>query len=124
MRRVLAAVSDFVAVLVFVGIGRSAHGHVVDPGGMISTAWPFLVGGAIGWLAARAWRSPVARQAGIIIWLCCVAFGMALRVVSGQGTAAPFIAVALGFLGLELLGWRIAGAFVARHGGRPLTSPS
>jgi hypothetical protein len=32
---------------------------------------------------------------------------MVLRVVAGQGTAAAFIAVALGFLGLELLGWRL-----------------
>jgi DUF3054 family protein len=37
-----------------------------------------------------------------------VAVGMTLRVVAGQGTAAAFIAVALAFLALFLLGWRLA----------------
>jgi hypothetical protein len=32
---------------------------------------------------------------------------MVLRVVAGQGTAVAFIAVALAFLALELLGWRL-----------------
>jgi hypothetical protein len=32
---------------------------------------------------------------------------MVLRVVSGQGTAIAFIVVALVFLGLFLLGWRV-----------------
>ena len=43
----------------------------------------------------------------MIIWLLTVALGMVLRVVSGQGTAAAFIVVALAFLGLFLLGWRL-----------------
>ena len=33
---------------------------------------------------------------------------MVLRVVAGQGTAVAFIVVALAFLGLFLLGWRLA----------------
>ena len=44
-----------------------------------------------------------------MIWLCTVTLGMILRVVSGQGTAAAFIVVALAFLGLFLLGWRLLG---------------
>ena len=40
-------------------------------------------------------------------WLGAVVLGMLLRVVSGQGTAAAFIGVALAFLGLFLLGWRL-----------------
>ena len=40
-------------------------------------------------------------------WLGAVALGMVLRVVSGQGTAFAFIVVALAFLGLFLLGWRM-----------------
>ncbi len=43
---------------------------------------------------------------------------MALRVVSGQGTAVAFIAVALAFLGMELLGWRA----VVRAAGRGSTA--
>ena len=42
-------------------------------------------------------------------WLGAVALGMLFRVVSGQGTAPAFIGVALAFLGLFLLGWRLLG---------------
>jgi hypothetical protein len=41
-----------------------------------------------------------------------VALGMILRVVSGQGTAVAFIAVALAFLALFLLGWRLLARLV------------
>jgi Protein of unknown function (DUF3054) len=39
---------------------------------------------------------------------------MVLRVVSGQGTALAFIIVALAFLGLFLLGWRLCWRLAAR----------
>jgi hypothetical protein len=39
---------------------------------------------------------------------------MVLRVVAGQGTAAAFIVVALAFLGLFLLGWRLLTRLAAR----------
>jgi hypothetical protein len=42
---------------------------------------------------------------------------MILRVVSGQGTAAAFIVVALAFLGLFLLGWRLAAQLSPRLAG-------
>ena len=42
-------------------------------------------------------------------WLGAVVLGMVFRVVSGQGTAPAFIGVALAFLGLFLLGWRLLG---------------
>ena len=38
---------------------------------------------------------------------------MLLRVVSGQGTAVAFIAVALIFLGVTMLGWRLVAQWVA-----------
>jgi hypothetical protein len=40
---------------------------------------------------------------------------MALRVLAGQGTAAAFIGVAVGFLGALMLGGRAALAFGARR---------
>ena len=39
---------------------------------------------------------------------------MVLRVIAGQGTAFAFILVALAFLGLFLLGWRLAARLVTR----------
>ena len=99
---------DIAWVLIFVIIGRASHVKGESLGGIASTAWPFLTGLGIGWLASRAWRRPLAIvPVGLVLWLSTVAIGMLLRVVSGQGTAAAFIAVALVFLALFLLGWRL-----------------
>jgi hypothetical protein len=110
----VALLIDVCCVLVFVVIGRASHTKGEALGGIASTAWPFLCGLAAGWAASRAWRRPLTiRPAGIAIWLCTVALGMVLRVVSGQGTAVAFIVVALAFLGLFLLGWRLLGKLAA-----------
>ena len=102
-----AVVVDVVVVLVFVAIGRSAHAHGVTASGMVETSWPFLVGLAGGWAVARAWRRPLEiAPTALVVTVTCVAVGMVLRVVSGQGTAVAFVLVALAFLGAALLGWR------------------
>jgi FtsH-binding integral membrane protein len=111
----VAALLDVCCVLVFVIIGRASHHDGESIGGIASTSWPFLAGLAAGWLVARAWRRPAAlRPAGVAAWLGTVALGMVLRVVSGQGTAVAFIIVALAFLGLFLLGWRLLAKLAAR----------
>lgn len=98
---------DCGCVLAFAVIGRASHAHGESLGGIVSTAWPFLVGLAGGWAAARAWQRPVrVVPAGVGAWLGTVVVGMVLRVVAGQGTAVAFVVVALVFLGLFLLGWR------------------
>jgi FtsH-binding integral membrane protein len=105
---VLAAGLDCGCVLAFVIIGRASHAHGESVAGIASTAWPFLVGLAGGWAAARGWRRPVrVVPAGVGAWLGTVVLGMVLRVVAGQGTAVAFVVVALVFLGLFLLGWRV-----------------
>jgi hypothetical protein len=113
-RRAWPAVAlDVGCVLVFVIIGRASHTKGESLAGIASTAWPFLAGLGVGWLAARGWRRPLAiSPEGLAIWLCTVALGMILRVVSGQGTAVAFIAVALVFLALFLLGWRLLARLV------------
>jgi hypothetical protein len=109
----LAAALDAGCVLVFVVIGRASHAKGETPGGIASTAWPFLAALAVGWLvigwpAARGWRHPAALvPAGLTVWGTTVALGMAARVIAGQGTAGAFIVVALVFLGLFLVGWRL-----------------
>jgi hypothetical protein len=111
----LAVAIDVCCVLVFVIIGRASHTTGESLAGIASTAWPFLAGLAGGWLvtaglAGRAWRQPSRLwPAGVGAWLGTVILGMVFRVVSGQGTAPAFIAVALAFLGLFLLGWRLLG---------------
>ena len=114
-----AVILDCCCVLVFVIIGRASHTKGESLAGVASTAWPFLAGLAGGWLAARAWRRPLGLwPAGAGAWLGAVALGMVLRVVSGQGTAFAFVLVALAFLGLFLLGWRL----LARLGASRLAS--
>jgi hypothetical protein len=101
-------VLDFLFVLLFVSIGRSAHHHTFSVGGLFSTLWPFAVGVGAGWLAvALRGRAGLALSDGTLIVVITVALGMVLRVISGQGTAVAFIIVALAFLGLFLLGWRL-----------------
>jgi hypothetical protein len=113
-------VLDVCCVLIFVVIGRASHTKGESLAGIASTSWPFLCGLAVGWAASRAWRRPLAlRPAGLAVWLCTVALGMVLRVVSGQGTAVAFIIVALAFLGLFLLGWRVLGRLLTARHGRP-----
>ena len=111
----VAVVLDVLCVLAFVVIGRASHTQGESLAGIASTSWPFLCGLAAGWAASRAWRRPLAlRPAGLAAWLGTVALGMILRVISGQGTAAAFIVVALAFLGLFLLGWRVLARFLTR----------
>lgn len=111
LRVARAAAADVACVLVFVVIGRASHTKGETLAGIASTAWPFLCGLACGWIAARAWRRPATlAPAGVGAWLGTVAVGMVLRVVAGQGTAIAFVVVALVFLGLFMLGWRLAGS--------------
>jgi hypothetical protein len=107
--RVYAALLDIGWVLAFVIIGRASHSKGETLAGITSTAWPFLTGLLGGWLVTRAWRRPLAlAPSGLGAWLGTVALGMLLRVIAGQGTAFAFICVALAFLALFLLGWRLA----------------
>ena len=111
MRAAAAIAVDAVLVLAFVVIGRASHHDGDSLAGIVSTAWPFLAGLAIGEAATRAWRRPAALvPTGVGVWLATVGFGQALRAVSGQGTDVAFIGVSAAFLGLFLLGWRaVAG---------------
>jgi hypothetical protein len=105
-----AALLDTCGVLAFVLIGRHAHADGDSLAGVWHTAWPFLTGLVIGVLAVRGWRAPLAIvPAGLGSWLGAAGAGMVIRVLAGQGTAAAFIAVALAFLALFLLGWRLLG---------------
>ena len=109
MRAALSVLADICCVLVFVAIGRANHQAGETLPGVASTAWPFLAGLAAGEVATRGWLRPLALiPTGAGVWLATVAVGQVLRVLAGQGTALAFIIVSLLFLGLFLLGWRLA----------------
>ena len=114
-----AAVADAALILVFAALGRDAHqrGEIIT--GVLATAWPFLAGAALAWLALRLWRAPLALwPAGIGVWLGTVAVGMLLRAATGQTVVLPFVIVALLSLGLFLLGYRLLAAVLRRRNTR------
>ena len=119
-----AAATDVVCVVIFCTIGRRSHAEGLTVSGIAETAWPFLAGTAAGWLSpalrrgpqARAWRRPVALvPTGVVVWLCTVVVGMALRKLTGAGVAPSFIMVASLSTALLLLGWRVGAGLLARR---------
>lgn len=108
--------ADVVGVLVFCAVGRRSHAEGLSVTGVASTAWPFLTGTAIGWLASRGWRRPTAvAPTGVIVWICTVAVGMLLRKVSSAGVAASFVVVASSVTAILLLGWRASLGLALRR---------
>ena len=115
-RPATALVADVVCVLVFCTIGRRSHAEGITIAGVAETAWPFLAGTAVGWLAVRGWRRPASLvPTGVVIWLCTVVIGMLLRKASSQGTAISFVVVASLVTAILLLGWRAAVSALARR---------
>lgn len=104
----LWAGSDLLAVAVFVLIGRSVHSHGLSLAGIASTSWPFACGLVVGWCVLGVLgQDGLSLRDGLCVVISTVALGMSLRLISGQGSAAAFVAVALGFLGATMLGWRL-----------------
>ncbi len=109
---------DVASVLVFCALGRRSHDEGLNVAGIATTAWPFLSGTAVGWLASQAWRRPTTvYPTGVVVWLCTVVVGMLLRKVTSAGVAASFIVVASTVTALLLLGWRAIAQF-RRRGAR------
>ena len=119
MRAVPAFVLDAALIVAFAALGRRSHEEATGAGAILEVAAPFLIALVVGWLVARAWRTPLAPATGVVVWLVTVALGMALRsLVFDRGIAPTFIAVALLTLGLLLVGWRLLAAWLLTRRGR------
>jgi len=106
---------DVICVALFATVGRRSHAEGITLTGVLHTAWPFLSGTAVGWLASRAWRRPLAAvPTGLTIWLCTVIIGMLLRKATSAGVAGSFIVVASVVTALSLLGWRAVATLIKR----------
>lgn len=105
----IAVTADAVAILVFAVIGRANHDESIGVRGVWHTAWPFLLGAALG-LAATAYArvSPTAVRSGVRVWVWTLVIGMVVRAATGGGTAIAFIVVAAIVLAAFLVGWRAA----------------
>jgi hypothetical protein len=119
----LAIALDVFAVILFVAIGRRNHEERTAFADVLRTAAPFLIGLTVAWAASRAWRHPTRVTIGLIIWPITVLVGMVVRrLVFDDGTAASFVIVATVFLGVCLVGWRLAlGIVERRRRSRPAT---
>ena len=112
----IALLADIACVVVFCTIGRRSHAEGITLGGVAETAWPFLTGTAVGWLATRAWRRPTAlTPTGLGVWIGTVVVGMLLRKLTSQGTALSFVVVASVVTAILLLGWRGVAAVRTRR---------
>ncbi|HJW01009.1 MAG TPA: DUF3054 domain-containing protein [Arthrobacter sp.] len=111
---IAAALADAVLILVFAAIGRDAHqrGDIIT--GVFLTAWPFLAGATLAWMAPTVRRRPLSLSAGAVVWLGAVAGGMILRALTGQTVVVAFVIVALLSLGLFLVGYRALLTVVRR----------
>ncbi|TFI41627.1 DUF3054 domain-containing protein [Rhodococcus sp. 1R11] len=113
----VAAVLDLLMIVLFAAIGRRSHDEATALSGLFHTAWPFVVGAAIGWVVTFAlYRNKfdafLIVPTGIVVWVTTVAVGMVLRALTGQGTAGSFIIVATISTAVLLLGWRAIARFV------------
>ena len=96
----LAAVLDVLVVAAFALVGRRSHDEALT----------------LGWLAVALMvrRAPTTVLLGLPVWVAAVGGGMALRDMTNQGTALPFVAVATLVLGVGLVAWRVVAALVGR----------
>lgn len=121
-RALPALAADLACVVAFTALGRRNHAEGLTFAGVAETAWPFLAGTLFGWLIhivehSRGWRRPTAiAPTGVVVWVCTVVIGMALRKATGAGIAFSFVVVASAVTALLLLGWRAVAARLTRRG--------
>jgi hypothetical protein len=111
----LAALADAACIVAFAALGRASHDEGGAVAGTLGVAAPFLIGGAVGWVAVRGWRAPASLATGAAAWAGALAVGMLLRNLAwDRGTAPSFVVVTAIALGVLLLGWRLVPRLRAR----------
>lgn len=109
---VIAVGLDALCLLVFVLAGRQSHGLDSGAGWFLEVVWPI----ALGWFAAAvvarlytARSRPGLRLGATVV--VGVGLGLVIRAaVTHRDTPAAFVVVALGFIALTTVGWRLAAA--------------
>lgn len=108
---------DGAFVVAFCIIGRVSHesGIFGDLPGLLGTIWPFVAALILAHGAAVLTKRDASRiLPGLAIWAVTVIGGLALRAVSGQGTALSFMIVTTLVVAAFLLGWRVIRVLVMR----------
>lgn len=98
---------DVALVLLFVTMSRLSHDQSLAPDGVFGTAWPFLVGVAIGWLCTFSWRTTLSLYAALGVFGCTLLLGIGFRGLTYTGSQPSFVAMATSVLAVLLMGWRL-----------------
>lgn len=112
-----ALAADLVCVVAFAAGGKSAHDESSTWWVIARIAWPFALACLLGWayVARRGWDPRQWRPAGLAVLASTYVLGMVLRLISGRGIAIGFLIVAIIFLSLTMLGWRLVAGWVTRR---------
>lgn len=107
---------DLVCVLAFAYGGKNAHEGGDSDWVVLVIAWPYAVAAALSHagLIARGQATSRAWPGGAVVVAITYVLGMLLRVVAGRGIAVGFLVVAICFLVLTMLGWRVLARLLAR----------
>jgi hypothetical protein len=110
-----AATADVLSVLLFAVVGRLSHDDGLTLGGLVTTAWPFVVGVAGGWVGVFIARlAPLSNAAAAMMLVKTLILGCILRVVFTDGNAPwSFVAVTTVVLGVLFFGWRLVARQLA-----------
>ena len=107
-------VADLACVLALALGGKGSHEASASEWIVLVIAWPFAVATALAHAGLAVRRRPAVRlwPEGAVVLAVTYAVGMLLRAASGRGLAPGFLVVALLFLALTMLGWRVVARLV------------
>lgn len=116
-RAIVSLVTDAVLVVLFAVWGNISHDSGLSPAEVWSTAWPFLLGLALGWGLTYSWRYPTnIWPVGIFLVAFVVASGMVMRhFFTDGGVQLSFVVVATLSIGALLLARRLLTAALTRR---------
>lgn len=105
----IALLVDAVMVVLFAVWGNISHESGLSPADIWSTAWPFLIGLALGWGLTQSWRHPSRLWPhGVVLVLVTVTSGMVMRhFLTDGGVQLSFVVVATLTIGALLLARRL-----------------
>lgn len=100
--------ADLVCVLVFAMAGKASHEASRSDWVVLAIVWPYALSVALVHAALLAGGRPPRRvwPEGVAVLAVTFLLGTRLRVMSGRGIAAGFLAVTAVFLALTMPGWR------------------
>lgn len=109
--------ADLGCVLALAIGGKGSHEAGASDWIVLVIAWPFALAAVVAH-AGLVWRgrpTSAVWPGGVVVLAVTYAFGMLLRAASGRGLAPGFLVVALLFLAVTMLGWRLIAQVIGRR---------